>query len=62
MGWYIWLRTALAVVLLALGFYGLLKGDFQLGLLVLAIAQICLLEIRLELVDDKIDSLRRSWW
>lgn len=58
MNWYIWLRFALAVVLLVLGVLWLFRGDFQLGLLVLAIAQICLLEIRLEIMDDKIDSLR----
>ena len=58
MGWYIWLRFALAVVLLVLGVFGLSRGDFAVGLLLLAIAQLNLVEIRLEIVDDKINSLR----
>lgn len=58
MGLYIWLRMAITVVLLVLGVFGLSQGEFQLGLLVLVIAQISLLEIRLEIMDDKINSLR----
>lgn len=58
MNWYIWLRFALAVVLLVLGVLWLFRGDFQVGLLILVIAQLNLMESRLEIMDDKIDSLR----